>query len=128
MGFSALRSPVAPPARVRCSPSRGPQAQFPERTGGAGGVTQQAQYGREAGGHGLLAKQTRCWSATEGKRNLTEPLKLAAGPSCIGRCERGKLFRKGPVSARGGRAKKPAHLNPQHAPDRADQPACACSG
>jgi len=77
-------------------------------------VTQQAQYGREAGGHGLLAKQTRCWSATEGKRNLTEPLKLAAGPSCIGRCERGKLFRKGPVSARGGRAKKPAHLDPQH--------------
>ena len=77
-------------------------------------MTQQAQYGREAGGHGLLAKQTRCWSATEGKRNLTEPLKLVAGPSCIGRCERGKLFRKGPVSARGGRAKKPAHLDPQH--------------
>src|SRR6266581_4687264 len=40
MGFSALRSPVAPPARVRCSPSRGPQAQFPERTGGAERVRQ----------------------------------------------------------------------------------------
>src|SRR5436305_4804250 len=40
MGFSALRSPVAPPARVRCSPSRGMHAQFPERTGGAGGVRQ----------------------------------------------------------------------------------------
>src|SRR5437763_7924864 len=40
MGFSALRSPVAPAARVRCSPNRGPHAQFPERAGGAGGVRQ----------------------------------------------------------------------------------------
>lgn len=36
------------------------------------GVRQQAQQGREAGGHGLLLDQTCPWSATEGKRNLAE--------------------------------------------------------
>jgi hypothetical protein len=76
-------------------------------------VTDQAQQGREADWHGLLFSQTRPWSPSESKRNLAEPLELPLCPSRIGRCERGKRFRKGLGSALRGKAEKPAHVDPQ---------------